>query len=119
MRKCILLLLLAGVLLFNCEKKADEPSGPTIYAVEYEVTGNAPSVDITIENEQGGTSQYADVPIPWDYEFARTAGEFVYVSAQNQTDHGSVTVTIYVDGSNWKTSTSNGAYVIATASGIL
>ena len=87
--------------------------------VEYTVTGTTTLVDITIENEDGGTSQFSDVSVPWSYEFQGNSGDFVYVSAQNQLDTGSVTVKIYTDGSVFKTSTSVGAYVIATASGLL
>jgi hypothetical protein len=43
--------------------------------------------------------------------------EFVYISAQNNQDN--VTVKIIVDGDTFKESTSTGAYVIATASGLL
>ncbi len=117
MRKYILFVFITVTLLFGCEK--DEATGPVIYSVKYEATGTTASVNITIENEQGGTSQYADINPTWDYSFTRSAGEFVYISAQNQTEYGSVTVTIYVDGDVWKTSSSNGAYVIASASGIL
>ena len=87
--------------------------------VKYKVTCTATPnlVDITIENEDGGTSQFADVATPWAYEFESTKDAFVYVSAQNQQNNGSVTVTIYINGDVFKTSTSTGAYVIATASG--
>ena len=85
--------------------------------VRYEVTGTAALVDITIENSSGGTSQYADVAPPWTYDFSAKVDDFVYVSAQNATSTGSVTATIKIDGDTFKTSTSSGAYVIATASG--
>ena len=87
--------------------------------VEYEVTGSASKVDVTYENEDGGTSQESDVSVPWSYSFKGYSGDFVYISAQNQGETGSVTVTIYKNGSVFKTSTSSGAYVIATASGTL
>ncbi len=127
--KKIIFLLLLSVFLFACE--LDNPK-----EVEYKVTCTATPnlVDLTIENEDGRTSQFSDVATPWTYTFdiekddygvfvyvfdieKDDYGVFVYVSAQNQQDHGSVTATIYVDGSQFKTSTSTGAYVIATASG--
>lgn len=74
-------------------------------------------VSITIENEGGGTSQYTDVATPWNYQFEGSSGDFVYVSAQNQQDHGNVTATIYINGGVFQTSTSSGAYVIASAYG--
>lgn len=85
--------------------------------VKYEVTGTAALVDITIENEDGGTSQFSGVATPWSYNFSAPQDAFVYVSAQNQTDAGSVTTSIYVNAELFKVSTSSGAYVIATAYG--
>jgi hypothetical protein len=87
--------------------------------VQYKVTGTAGAVDITIENEDGGTSQFDDVALPWQYDFKVQPGAFVYVSAQNQMQSGEITVMIYRDGELFKRSTSAGAYVIATASGII
>lgn len=49
------------------------------------------------------------------YSFPRN--EFLYISAQNDTDSGYVTVIIIVNNEVWKNSTSSGAYVIATANG--
>lgn len=42
---------------------------------------------------------------------------FLYISAQNNTNSGYVTVVIIVNNEVWKNSTSSGSYVIATASG--
>lgn len=89
------------------------------YSIKYEVTGTASTVSVTYENEDGGTSQYSDRSVPWSHSFTAHPGDFVYISAQNQGDSGSVTTTIYKDSSIWKTSTSSGAYVIATASDML
>jgi hypothetical protein len=88
----------------------------TTYDVEYEVTGSAARVFITYQNEDGGTSQ-DEAFVPWWYSFNGNSGDLVYVSAQNQDEIGSVTVTIYRDGEIFKTSTSSGGYVIPTASG--
>ena len=89
-------------------------------AVVYEVTGSATLIFcITIENQDGGTSQYTDIVPPWTMNLSMYRGDFVYVSAQNGTDTGTVTATIYVDGAVFKTSTSSGAYVIASAYGTL
>ena len=110
MKKAILLLLII-LLSFSACNLFTPPQ------VKYEVTGTALTVDLTIENEDGGTSQFSDKPLPWTYSFTGASGDFVYVSAQNQGDTGSVTATIYIDGEEYKTSTSSGAYVIATASG--
>lgn len=93
------------------------PPPPASPSVEYRISGSAYSVFITYENKTEGISQeYANVP--WTYSWSGAkSGQFLYVSAQNQWETGSVTVEIYKNGSLYKTSTSTGAYVIATASG--
>lgn len=108
------LILLLGFLLFACDNPLDSSID-----VEYKVTGTAETVSITYENSDGGCSQESDVSIPWSYSFTGESGDFVYISAQNQGETGSVTVTIKTDGDVFKQSTSEGAYVIATASGSL
>ena len=104
-----------AILFVNCGD--NQLLGPTVYNVEYKVTGSASTVSLTYTNSNGGASQESDVSVPWSYSFKGSPDDFVYISAQNQGDNGSVTVTIYKNGSSFKTSTSNGAYVIATASG--
>lgn len=102
----------------SVEKKIEiRVNVPVAPNVEYRVTGSAYSVFITYANKTEGTSQeYANVP--WTYSWSGAkSGQFLYVSAQNQWDTGSVTVEIYKNGNLFKTSTSTGAYVIATASG--
>lgn len=105
-------------LLVLASVACDNPLDSSI-RVKYEVTGTANTVDVTYENEDGGTSQESDVSVPWSYTFDGEPGDFVYISAQNQGESGSVTVTIYTDGDEFKSSTSEGSYVIATASGTL
>ena len=119
MKKLIPIIFIFSFLLFSCSNPT-EPKEKS-YSVKYEVTGSAKKVSITIENDNGGTSQFSDVSVPWTYNFAdrKKEGTFVYVAAQNQGETGTVTTTIYKDGKVFKTSTSSGAYVIATASGML
>jgi len=84
--------------------------------VTYKITGTAPDVFITYQNAQGGTAQtYAGVP--WQYSMTVTRGKFLYVSAQNQEGYGSVTCEIWINGVQWRNSTSQGGYVISTCSG--
>ncbi len=90
---------------------------PSYPSVVYEITGSAIYASVTLNNGGGGTEQYSKVAIPWSYTEQSFADNFLYVSAQNQGDRGTVTVKIYVDGVLFKTSSSSGAYVIATASG--
>lgn len=75
--------------------------------------------NITYENKDGGTEQKSSVSSSWSYSFTGESGQFVYISAQNNNQSGSVTVKIIRDGSAFKEATSSGAYVIATASGSL
>ncbi|MGR3218814.1 MAG: hypothetical protein ACUZ8H_03220 [Candidatus Anammoxibacter sp.] len=89
------------------------------YSVQYVIGGSSGLYDITYENSNGGTSQESNVGNSWFYSFSGGSGDFVYISAQNQNSSGSVTVTIKKGGTIYKTSTSSGAYVIATASGSL
>jgi hypothetical protein len=86
-------------------------------AVIYEITGTATKVDVTLANASGGTEQYSNVSLPKKYTYNSFSDSFLYVSAQNQGESGSVTVSIYVNGKLFKTSRSSGAYVIADASG--
>jgi hypothetical protein len=96
--------------------------GPDIEVV-YEVTGTATGVDITMEGVSG-TSQQSDVAVPLTNQsgkpglhLSKKSGDFLYISAQNNDDTGSVTCTIKADGKVISTVTSNGAYTIATCSG--
>ena len=84
--------------------------------VEYEITGTASTVFVTISNATGGTEQFSDVPVPHTYTFEEYTYWYLYISARNEGDAGSVTVTIYVDGEVVARSTSSGAHVTASAS---
>ena len=91
-------------------------SGATTAVVAYTVSGSTNSASLTYANSQGGTVQQT-VAVPWSIQYTMRAGDFLYISAQNQNDVGSVTSEIRINGYPFKTTTSNGAYVIATASG--
>ena len=84
--------------------------------VVYSITGTAPSVDVTLENDSGGTEQHSDVVNPI-YSFWMQPGDFVYISARNNGNSGTVTCTIMSNDRRVATSTSTGAYVSATCSG--
>lgn len=118
MNKKIKFLFSFMILLFTifgcstCNKIEDMGKEKTI---KYEVSGTAKTVSITMNNATGGTEQFSEVPTPWSETFKMKSG-FLYISAQNQTSSGTVTVKIYVDGKVTQQSTSEGEYVIATAS---
>ena len=107
--------LIVAVLLLSGCGLTDAPE--TTQSVKYEVTGTATTVSITLSNSTEDTEQIASAKLPWSRPFTGKKGGFLYVSAQNQGSTGSVTARIIVNGSEFKTATSNGAYVIATASG--
>lgn len=92
------------------------PLGPVAPQVEYRVRGSRAS--LTYANDQEGTAQVSNATLPWSYAFsgART-GQFLYISAQNTGDSGVITVEIYKRGTLYRTTTSSGAFAIATASG--
>ncbi|HEY6244541.1 MAG TPA: hypothetical protein VIX17_11365 [Pyrinomonadaceae bacterium] len=110
MKPAIALVLLV-VILIGCKHSSRSSSSPS---VTYEVTGTTDSASVTYENETGGTEQ-ADVTVPWTKRFVSHGG-FLYLSAQNRSEYGSITVRINIDGQTVKTSTSNGGYTIASAS---
>lgn len=112
-KKILVLTLFIIACLFSCD--AFETSAD----FRYTVTGTAKTASLTYENADGGTSQESDVVLPWEYSFSldKSTYNFLYISAQNGTREGTVIVTIYKDGDVYKTSTSSGAFTIATASG--
>jgi hypothetical protein len=89
-------------------------------AVEYKVTSSSTArASLTYENSSGGTSQLADVVLPWSYAWtgAPKAGDRLYISAQNTSNTGCVAVEIYKKDVLYKTSQSCGAFVVATVDG--
>lgn len=99
--------------------ESSTPSYTTLPNVVYKITGTAEKVDVTLSNATGGTEQYSDVYLPKQYSYYSFSDDFVYISAQNQGEYGTVTVSIYVNDVLFKSSTSSGGYVIATASGLI
>lgn len=99
----------------------DPPPLPLDHArVTYRVKGTARSAMLTYRNAQGGTEQ-RDVVLPvdsaWEASFEVGEGAFLYVSAQNRGEAGSLTCEILVNGRSLTTSTSDGAYVVSTCDG--
>jgi hypothetical protein len=103
--------------LTSPEDDTDNDNEYEDYEVAYVIEGTASTVDVTLNNSGGNTEQYSDVSVPTDYTYTTFDDWFVYVSAQNQGESGSVTVKIYHYGSVIEQASSSGEYVIATASG--
>jgi hypothetical protein len=88
----------------------------TTYLVRYRVSGTTSKASLTYQNPQGGTEQTV-VDVPWEQLLTFRRGDFVYLSAQNEQDHGSIVCEIWINGTKWKESTSSGGYTIASCSG--
>jgi hypothetical protein len=89
---------------------------PGVHHVEYTIDGSARIVGATYRNATGGTEQN-DAALPANMSFYATAGSFVYLSAQNKSDNGTVHVAISIDGRLLQQASSSTQYGIATASG--
>lgn len=108
------LVLFVTLLLMACSNPFDSS-----IAVKYEVTGTAELVNVTYQNNNGGISQVTDASLPWSMTFSGNPEDYVYLSAQNQEETGSITVTIYKNNDVFKSATSTGSYVVASVSGTL
>lgn len=96
----------ALLLLSACKKEEDK--------IRYEV--HCGTCDLTYSNSSENTEQRSMSGF-WSYDFSGTSGQFVYISAQNNANSGTVSVQILRNGGVMKSASSSGAYVIATASG--
>lgn len=114
---CVALVFLWFVGAFGGGSGRAVPSKST-YLIGYRVTGTTSAASLTYENAQGGTEQ-KKVSVPWDTSFYAAPGAFLYLSAQNEREVGSITCEILVDNKVVKTSTSGGGYTIASCSGKL
>jgi hypothetical protein len=108
----------AALLLTACGGGDSEPEKPKFAVIRYEVTGLLTTrASVTYENT--GKTEQKTVNLPASLpDFGVAIGEpgdFLYVSAQNQSSSGSVTVNILVNGTVVKSATSSGAFGIATA----
>jgi hypothetical protein len=86
-----------------------------LFVVTYRVRGSATKAGVTIETEQGGTSQL-DVTLPWTRSAMYGKDAFLYVSAQSGDEGQTIVAEIIVNGIVTKTTASVGDYVIASSS---
>lgn len=115
MRK-ILIPILAFILILSFALACN---GSKTIDVVYEFSGSAKEVSITYSNKNGDTEQRNGIKNSQSIQFQDVPiNTFLYISSQNQTDSGTIVVSILVNGKEWKSSESSGAYAIATASGI-
>lgn len=114
MKKILLLLAItitSTFFLSSCTKEDEEVE------YRYEVSGTSGSYSITLQNADDNTQQYSNVGNGWWYKWNQTGTRWLYISAQNNNDSGSVTVKIIRNGKIVESNTSHGGYTIATVSG--
>jgi hypothetical protein len=85
--------------------------------VTYEVTGDAEAVQVLITTDTGVDAKYEDVPLPWRMEFDGFDRSYVYLYAHNNTDSGSINVTIYVNGRTFRQAATSRPYDTAVVYG--
>lgn len=94
-------------------------SGSLTYAVTYYVGGTTDRASVTYTNKDGGISQISSVELPWTIKFQANWGTVLTITAQNKRGSGSIITKIYVDGTVFKESLSEGEYVISSSSVML
>lgn len=136
--KSILLIMVVALLatITACADDTDRPltaeeraivaeaTTSDVREVSYHVSGDASSVSITISTPTG-TQQASNRSVPListtsgrqGIYLEMGAGEFAYISAQNEDSIGSITCTIRVDGKVISQNTSTGGYAIASCEG--
>ncbi len=86
------------------------------YDVSYVITGTASKAMLTYNRNNGDTGQKTvNIPSSVNYKFFEDS--FVYISAQNDTNNGSVKVEILIEDKKIYSDEVFSAYGIATASG--
>lgn len=124
----LLVAVIGAVVLFAAwgrdDNETSDAGSSEPVAVTYEVVGTADGVDLTMETPTG-TVQASGKAVPLRTDEGRgitysgfTLGDFVYISAQNTGDDGTVTCRIRSSGGTViSENTSDGAYSIATCEG--
>jgi hypothetical protein len=127
-------ILLVVVIVVNLPGvKGDAPSGAgdsrvvpepgrAPLRVLYEVEGTASGASLTFATNDGSEQTKTNIPLintkgTAGVEFTATSGQFLYLSAQNLGEAGTVTCRISVDGVTVSENTSSGSYSIASCDG--
>jgi hypothetical protein len=69
--------------------------------------------DIQVTGPSGGSDEYQDAGLPWRFSYEGWGDGQAYIYAHNNSDEGSITVNIFVNGRLVRTATSTGPYVTA------
>ena len=123
----LVLAILIGLTVWTVRSSDDSPGSidarqSGVVEVVYYVDGTARSADITIETPTGTSQQSVDIPLvnrggTRGLRFTFSPGSFVYISAQNRGETGTVRCGIEIDGITIAENTSQGAYSIAQCDG--
>jgi hypothetical protein len=111
--------LVPYMMLTSCVEMAEQ--GSVSRRVIYRVEGSAFQAKITYANETNGNTTVTSGSnehghMSWSETVTLPAGSMAYLTAQNQSDSGTVVAEILYQGYLVKSSESSGAYCIATAS---
>lgn len=109
-------LAVVGVVGLFIIGRSARPALSQTVTIDYKVQGTAIRASLTYKNASGGTVQ-EDVNLPWEDRMEVQRGSFVYISAQNKGETGTITCTITANLVEYKRTTSSGAYKIAVCSG--
>ena len=99
------------------------PAADATVTVLYEVEGSTDYADVTMETPTGTSQISPDVPMVRESDGRRglemefMSGAYLYLSAQNNRAHGTVTCRITVDGEVISENSATGGYAIATCKG--
>jgi hypothetical protein len=85
------------------------------YKVLYRITGTATSADLTYNSPSGDTGQITS-SIPRDLGFSSFQDDFLYISAQNNNETGSISVEIFYEDNLKASDGCGGSFCIAEAS---
>jgi Mycobacterium membrane protein len=112
---CIVWVLIINQAVDEVEQEANRE-----VTITYEVTGDAPAVDVdyTTYGDDVSSAQETGVPLPWSKEVTTDGlvkGGSLIVTTGEQ--GGSVTCRVLVDGEEAETSTASGAFAVADCTG--
>jgi Mycobacterium membrane protein len=112
---CIVWVLIINQAVDEVEQEANRE-----VTITYEVTGDAPAVDVdyTTYGDDVSSAQETGVPLPWSKEVTTDGlvkGGSLIVTTGEQ--GGSVTCRVLVDGEEAETATASGAFAVADCTG--
>jgi len=92
------------------DEEQEEEKQEVTYQIKHEVTGSATAVSLDYKNATGGRTEKEHVSLPWFYSLTAHTGNYVFLVVMNEGVSGTVTATIYKDGSVLQTSASTSRY---------